>query len=124
MTAVRLTHAAIMTAQLDKAVAFYRDLLGLVVRSIEDDPIRKGRKRALLTDIDGSDVIEIIEMNEMTHHSIPGKGGVHHVGFILPTRDWHGLRSRLDAQGWAYQEVGGYLFVRDADGLVLEIGRN
>ena len=124
MTAIRLTHAAIMTARLDGAVAFYRDLLGLGVRSIEDDPIRKGRKRAMLVDVDGKDIIEIIEMSEMTHPSIPGKGGIHHVGFTLPTHEWHGLRSRLDAKGWAYKEQDGYLFVRDTDGLVLEIGQN
>lgn len=116
-----LTHAAIMTTRLDESIAFYRDILDLRLRVIEDDPIRKGRRRALLTDSEGRDIIEIIEMTEMAHPSIPGRGGIHHIGFTLPAREWHSLRSRMDARGYAYQEIGERLFVRDADGLILEI---
>ena len=118
---IRLSHAAIMTTRLDEAVAFYRDILGLTVRKIEEDPIRRGRMRAMLNDSFGADVVEIIEMTEMSHPSIPGKGGIHHIGFTLPLPEWHGLRARLDARGYAYQEIESRLFVRDADGLVLEI---
>ena len=118
---VRLDHAAIMTTQLEHAVAFYTHLLGLTLRVVEDDPIRKGRRRAMLTDVAGHDVVELIEMTEMAHPSIPGRGALHHLGFRLPLPDWHSLRSRLDADGYPYQEIHGRLFVRDADGLVLEI---
>jgi glyoxylase I family protein len=119
--AVQLDHASVMTTDLDAAVAFYTDLVGLTLRTVEDDPIREGRHRALLTDARGHDVIELIAMPEMAHPSVPGRGGVHHLGFRLPERGWHGLRARLDAQGHPYQEIEGRLFVRDADGLVLEI---
>lgn len=116
-----LTHAAIMTTRLDESIAFYRDILGLTLRVVEDDPIRKGRRRAMMTDSEGRDIVEIIEMTEMAHPSIPGRGGIHHIGFTLPPREWHSLRSRMDANSYAYQEMGGRLFVRDADGLILEI---
>ncbi|NBB74726.1 MAG: VOC family protein [Bacteroidetes bacterium] len=118
---VELDHASVMTTDLDDAVSFYVDLLGLQLRTIEDDPVREGRQRAMLTDRHEHDVVEIIEMPEMVHPSVPGRGGVHHLGFRLPERDWHSLRSRMDAAGYPYQEVKGRLFVRDADGLVLEI---
>lgn len=120
---VRLDHASVMTTDLDEAVSFYVDLLGLTLRVVEDDPVREGRQRAMLTDDEGHDVVEIIEMPEMAHPSVPGRGGVHHLGFCLPDREWHSLRSRLDAAQHPYQEVKGRLFVRDADGLVLEIER-
>ena len=118
---IRLSHAAVMTTHLHAAVSFYCDVLGLSLRQREEDPIRKGRMRAMLMDAHGSDVLEIIEMSEMSHPSIPGKGGIHHIGFTLPVDEWHGLRSRLDAKGYSYQEIEGRIFVRDADGLVLEI---
>jgi glyoxylase I family protein len=118
---VHLDHAAVMTTDLDDAIAFYVDILGLSLHVKEDDPVREGRQRALLTDGDGQQVVEIIEMPEMAHPSVPGRGGVHHIGFELSTRDWHSLRSRMDAVDYPYQEVKGRLFVRDADGLVLEI---
>lgn len=118
---IRLSHAALMTTRLQDALAFYRDVLGLRVRIVEEDPIRKGRMRAMLTDRDDRDIVEIIEMTELEHPTIPGRGGIHHIGFKLPLRDWHALRAHMDAIGYDYQEVQGRLFVRDADGLILEI---
>jgi len=110
-----------MTTDLEDAISFYVDLLGLQLRTVEEDPVREGRERALLGDGRGHPVVELIEMPEMEHPSVPGRGGVHHIGFRLPDREWHSLRSRLDAADYAYREVKGRLFVRDADGLVLEI---
>jgi len=118
---VWLTHAAIMTTRLEDSVDFYRDILGFRLRIIEDDPIRKGRRRAMMADSAGRDVVEIIEMLEMAHPFIPGRGGIHHIGFSLPAREWHSLRSRMDGRRYPYQEVERRLFVRDADGLILEI---
>lgn len=118
---VRLDHASVMTTDLDEAVAFYVNLIGLSLQAVEDDPVRDGRKRALLTDAQGQDVIELIEMEEMEHPSVPGRGGIHHLGFSLSPREWHSLRSRLDAADHAYEEMKGRMFVRDADGLVLEV---
>ena len=118
---VQLDHASIMTTDLDAAVDFYVNLIGLSLRTVEDDPVRDGRRRALLTDDRGRDVVELIEMEEMKHPSVPGRGGIHHLGFSLPPRDWHSLRSRLDAADHPYEEVKERLFARDVDGLVLEI---
>lgn len=118
---IRLDHASVMTTDVQAAVAFYVDLLGLTLRVVEDDPIREGRRRAMLTDDAGTDVVEIMEMKELSHPHIPGRGGLHHLGFRLGRRDWHSLRSRLDAAAYPYQEVQHRLFVRDADGLLLEI---
>jgi len=117
----RLDHASVMTTDLDRAISFYVDLLGLVLHKIEDDPVREGRERALLGDGGDDPVVELIEMPEMEHRSVPGRGAIHHIGFRLPAREWHSLRSRLDAADYSYREVKGRLFVRDADGLVLEI---
>jgi glyoxylase I family protein len=123
-TTVRLDHASVMTTNLEAATDFYVDLLGLTLRSVEDDPVREGRKRAMLGDGRGYAVLELIEMPEMEHPSVPGRGGIHHVGFRLPDRDWHSLRSRLDAADYEYREVKERLFVRDTDGLVLEIEKD
>ena len=122
-SALRLTHAAVMSTQLDRAVSFYCELIGLTLRGIEADPIRRGRRRAMLMDGHGRDVLEVIEMAELAHPSIPGRGGIHHIGFHLPRTEWHALRARMDARGYGYEEIEGRLFVRDADGLVLEIER-
>lgn len=118
---IRLDHASIMTAALDEAIGFYVDVLGLTLRVVEDDPIREDRRRAMLTDDEGRDILEIMEVTDMEHPTVPGRGGIHHLGFALPSDAWHALRSRLDAEAYPYQEQENRLFVRDADGLVLEI---
>lgn len=120
-SSVQLNHASVMTTDLEEATSFYVDLLGLTLRTVEEDPIREGRQRAMLGDGTGHAVVELIEMPEMAHPSVPGRGAIHHIGFSLSPRDWHALRSRLDATEYSYQEVKGRLFVRDTDGLVLEI---
>ncbi len=118
---VQLDHASVMTTDLDEAISFYVDLIGLSLRTVEDDPVRDGRERAMLTDAQDQDVIELIEMEEMQHPSVPGRGAIHHLGFSLSSREWHSLRSRFDAADHPYEETKGRLFARDADGLVLEI---
>lgn len=118
---IALDHAAVVTSRLPEAVAFYVDVIGLALRVMEDDPLREGRRRALLTDAGGRDVLELIEMEELCHPAVPGRGGMHHLGFRLSRDAWHALRARLDAKRVAYQEIQQRLFVRDADGLVLEI---
>lgn len=118
---VRLDHAAITTADLDRAVAFYRDVIGLEVTHWDDDPLREGRERALLTDRGGREVLELLEMEELDSPAIPGRGGMHHLGFRFDEPDWHALRTRLDANDHPYRELEDRLFVRDADGTILEI---
>lgn len=118
---VRLDHACILTTQLRPSVDFYVDMLGLTIDRIEDDPLRPDHQRALLVDGENRAVLEIIEMAELGHPAIPGRGGLHHLGFRLPKRAWRALRARLDATSYDYQEIEGRLFVRDVDGLVLEI---
>lgn len=118
---IRLTHAALMTHDLKKAIDFYTDMLGLSLRVEEEDPIRQGHQRAMLVDGSGHDVIELIEYAELKHASIPGRGAINHVGFALASRNWHSLRSRLDTLGYPYQELEGRLFLRDPDEVVLEI---
>ena len=118
---MRLTHAALMTRSLDEAVAFYTDVLGLELRVREEDPIRTGHRRAMLIDTSGDDVIELIEYPDLQHTAIPGHGAINHLGFNMPARDWHALRSHLDVICYPYQELDGRLFVRDADEVVVEI---
>ncbi len=118
---IQLTHAALMTKDLQEAIAFYTDVLGLALKVEELDPIRKGHRRAMLVDASGQEVIELIEYPALQHASVPGHGAINHIGFRLPARNWQSLRSRLDTLGYPYQEVENRLFLRDADEVVLEV---
>jgi glyoxylase I family protein len=41
---LQLDHASIMTTDLEAATDFYVDMLGLTLRTVEDDPVREGRR--------------------------------------------------------------------------------
>ncbi|MEM1269357.1 MAG: VOC family protein [Bacteroidota bacterium] len=116
-----LDHAAVTTADLGPMIEFYEGIIGLQALPIEPDPIRKGRRRAMLLDRHGHAVLELIEMQEMEHPMIPGRGGLHHLGFRYTREDWLALRERLEEHNYGYRETHGRLFVRDADGMTLEI---
>lgn len=118
---IRLTHAALMTQNLKEAITFYTDVLGLQLKIEEQDPIRKGHRRAMLLDSSKREVIELIEYPGLQHASVPGHGAINHIGFQLPARNWQSLRARLDTLGYPYQEIEGRLFLRDADEVVLEV---
>lgn len=118
---IGMDHAAVTTHDLSASISFYSDILGLDLRMIEQDPLRAGHRRAILCDASRRDVVELIEMPELAHPAIPGRGAIHHLGFRMPPRDWHSLRARLDSAGYPYDQIEQRLFVRDADGLILEI---
>ena len=118
---VALDHAAIVTQALQPALDFYVELLGLTLSTVEPDPIREGRQRALLTDANGRTVLELIEIPEYVHASVPGHGAMHHLGFRFPERAWHAFRSRLAEKKNPCRRVEFRLFLRDADGLMLGI---
>lgn len=117
----RLSHAAVSTANLAQSLPFYTDVLGLRLLAIEPDPIRKGRRRAMLHDEAGNAVMEFIELPELESPTIPGRGSIHHLGFTLPEPEWHALRERLETLQYGHLETQNRLFVRDADGMMLEI---
>lgn len=118
-----LDHAAVVTADLAQSIDFYTRVIGLRVHIEEEDPLRRGRRRAMLFDSNGRDVMELIEMPEFRHRTVAGRGAVHHLGFRFPESDWRALVERLDACGHSYQIERDILFLRDADGLLLEVTR-
>lgn len=118
-----LDHAAVVTADLARSIDFYTRIIGLRVHLEEEDPLRRGRRRAMLFDSQGRDVVELIEMSEYQHRSVMGRGSVHHLGFRFPEQDWEALRERLEAHDHAYWLENDILFVRDVDGLLIEVTR-
>ena len=84
---------------------------------LADEPTASLDKKA------GRDVVELIEMSEYQHRSVMGRGSVHHLGFRFPEPDWEALRERLEAHEHTYWLENDILFVRDVDGLLIEVTR-
>jgi glyoxylase I family protein len=105
------------TRRFDEALQFYVGTLGLTLRTVELDPARPAHLRAILTDAEARDVLELVE-------AAPGAGvasGLSELAFCLPRRAWQALRVRLETQGHPYAVSGTALTFADADGLPLRV---
>jgi len=101
----------------DDALQFYAGTLGLTLRNVDMDPVRPAHLRAILTDAEGRDVIELVEGDD-AGVADPRLG---ELTFCLPWRSWQALRARLETQGHAYTATAGALCLMDADGLPLRV---
>jgi catechol 2,3-dioxygenase-like lactoylglutathione lyase family enzyme len=115
-----LGHVCVTTTRFEDALGFYAGTLGLSMRTVERHPIYFDRLRAVLTDAEGQDVVEIVEASEGAK-SETDDPVVNQIGFRLPHRTWRALRSRLQSTGVPYEQTAGVLALHDPDGIRLRI---
>ncbi len=111
-----LHQVRVTTRHLDEALAFYVTTLGLTLRAVELDPAHPTRLRAILVDAEERDVLEIVEGGDEAPIA-----NLSQLGFGLPRRAWHLLRTRLDTQEVPYRLSGDCLLLRDADGILVRV---
>ena len=145
MTVTRIDHVGITVSDLDRALAFYRDLLGL--RVIADTTVAEPEVAELLgldsvqlriADLDSGDgrIVELLQYLQPKGRRIAyesSDSATAHVAFTVDDLD--ALRGRLTAAGVSIvsrrqikiSEPGGAfdgaicLYVRDPDGVILEL---
>ena len=116
-SAIWLNHVCVATADFDAALNFYVGTLGLSLRTVETHPVNGTRLRAILTDAEDRDILELLEA------AAPAEpvANVGQLGFSLPRRSWLLLRARLDAQDVTYRLADDCLFLEDTDGIQLRV---
>jgi glyoxylase I family protein len=121
-------HITIIVADLQRAVAFYRDLLGLrIVKQTlnQDDP---NARHFFFGDAEGSPgtVITCFEYPQMDEGAV-GRGSTHHFALVVETEEeleaWRGY---LGSRGVPCTEVLDRvyfksLYLRDPDGHIVEL---
>jgi catechol 2,3-dioxygenase-like lactoylglutathione lyase family enzyme len=145
MTVVRIDHAGVTVSDMDRALGFYRDLLGL--RVIADSNVAEPEVAELLgldsvrlriVDLDSGDgrILELIQYVQPEGRSIAyesSDAASMHVAFTVD--DLGGVRQRLAEAGATIvsrrpitiSDPGGdfdgatCLYVRDPDGAILEL---
>jgi catechol 2,3-dioxygenase-like lactoylglutathione lyase family enzyme len=136
----RIHHVGITVGQLDRSLAFYRDLLGLSVIGISDDEdvaaiVGLPGARARIADLDAGDG-QLIELLEYGSASASGRapgpdaaGGCH---LCLQVGDLRSALSRLAGAGFLPMgepaELSGgvwqdctAVYLRDPDGVIVEL---
>ena len=145
MTVSRIDHVGITVSDLDRALGFYRDLLGLRVNadSTVDEPevaelLGLDSARIRIVDLDSGDgrIVELIQYLEPKGRRLAydsSDAATAHVAFTVD--DLGAVRERLRAAGATIVsrraitiiEPGGSfdgaicLYVRDPDGMILEL---
>ena len=121
-------HVTLISGNLERSAAFYRDLLGL--RLVEagvnqDDP---DARHFWFGDADGTPgtLITLFEYPEMEHGTV-GVGSTHHFAFRVSSEDeLEGWRRYLDSRGVPCTQVLDRdkfksIYLRDPDGHIVEI---
>jgi glyoxylase I family protein len=123
-----LHHVTLICADLERTVAFYRDVLGLaLVRegANDDDP---DARHFWFGDAAGAPgtLVSFLEYAQLPDGTV-GRGSTHHLAFAVETVDEVGAwRDYLRHHGVECTEVmdrGGFqsLYLRDPDGHILEV---
>ena len=120
--APRLGHAVIQVRDLERALAFYRDVLGL------SEVARYGGNMAFLSSGASHHELALLAVGPQATPPARAQVGLHHLAFRVgddldTLRAW---RDRLDAMGHAIlglsdHRVSQSLYLRDPDGLLIEL---
>jgi catechol 2,3-dioxygenase-like lactoylglutathione lyase family enzyme len=122
-----LLETALYVADLDRATAFYEQILGLrvMLRSPRLVALDAGRQGVLLLFLAGATSADLVEAGG----TIPGHEGTGrlHMAFAIPAEDLDAWRARLADSGvaltgeMAWGAGGTSLYVADPDGHVIEL---
>ena len=123
-----LHHITLVSADIERSIAFYRDVLGLgIVRDApsDDDP---DTRHVWFGAVDGTPgrLLSVMEYPQLPAGAV-GPGSTHHFALAVETAEeldaWHGYLVGQDVPCSEIFDRGGFrsLYVHDPDGHVVEI---
>ncbi len=116
-------HVAVYAKDLEKTARFYSEIMGMPViritanRDVEDSThmnvaIGNGMSLAFF---------DFPHVARLQRRAPEGVGNVMHIAMPIPQSLFDEVKGRLDANRVKYQEVGGSLYVKDPNGLGIEL---
>ncbi len=122
-TARGVHHVALLCTDVERTIQFYQNLLEFPLTDVFENRDYKGSTHFFF---------DIGHGNTIAFFDFPGLdlgayqevlGGLHHLALSMEPAKWERIKTKLDAAGVAYQQVGGSLYFRDPDGTRLELIR-
>jgi catechol 2,3-dioxygenase-like lactoylglutathione lyase family enzyme len=117
-----LHHVALISADIERTVRFYQDVLEFPLTDIFENRDYKGSSHFFF---------DIGNGNLLAFFDLPGLdlgpyaevlGGLHHIAISVQPERWEYLKGKLDREGVPYQtESGTSIYFRDPDGARLEL---
>jgi catechol 2,3-dioxygenase-like lactoylglutathione lyase family enzyme len=122
-TAGGVHHVALLCTNVERTILFYQDVLEFPLTDVFENRDYKGSTHFFF---------DIGHGNALAFFDFPGLdlgayqevlGGLHHLALAMEPGQWERIKTKLDAAGVVYQQVGGSLYFRDPDGTRLELIR-
>ena len=121
-TARGVHHVALLSADVERTIRFYQDLLEFPLTELFENRDYKGSTHFFF---------DIGNGNSLAFFDFPGLdlgdygevlGGLHHLAISIPPETWERLKKKLDDAGVKYDHISGSsLYFRDPDGARLEL---
>ena len=121
-TARGVHHVALLSADVERTIRFYQDLLEFPLTELFENRDYKGSTHFFF---------DIGNGNSLAFFDFPGLdlgdygevlGGLHHLAISMPPETWERLKKKLDDAGVKYDHISGSsLYFRDPDGARLEL---
>ena len=118
-----VNHVAVFAKDMEATAAFYTDVMGMPVinvaanRDVEDSThmnVDVGNGMAL-------SFFDFPHVPRLQRRAPEGVGNVMHIAIDITPNRYAELKGRLDSSSVSYQEVGGSLYVKDPNGLTIEL---
>ena len=123
-TARGVHHVALLCANVERTIQFYQDLLEFPLTDVFENRDYKGSTHFFF---------DIGHGNALAFFDFPGLdlgayqevlGGLHHLALSMAPERWDRIKTKFDAAGVTYQQMGRSLYFRDPAGTRLELLRD
>ena len=122
-TARGVHHVALLCANVEGTIQFYQGLLEFPLTEVFENRDYKGSTHFFF-DIGHGNAIAFFDFPGLDLDAYQEVlGGLHHLALSIEPEQWERIKTRLDAAGVAYQQMGRSLYFRDPDGTRLELLR-
>ena len=116
-------HIAVYAKDLEKTARFYSEIMGMPVIGITANRDVKGSTHMNVAVGNGMSLafFDFPHVARLQRRAPEGVGNVMHIAMPIPRNRFQEVKGRLDANRVKYQEVGGSLYVKDPNGLDIEL---
>ena len=116
-------HIAVYAKYLEKTARFYSEIMGMPVVGITASRDVKGSTHMNVAVGNGMSLafFDFPHVARLQRRAPEGVGNVMHIAMPIPRNRFQEVKVRLDANRVKYQEVGGSLYVKDPNGLGIEL---
>ena len=116
-------HVAVYAKDLEKTARFYSEIMGMPVIRITANRDAADSTHMNVAIGNGMSLafFDFPHVSRLQRRAPEGVGNVMHIAMPISRSDFQEVKGRLDANRVKYQEVGGSLYVKDPNGLGIEL---